>query len=107
MSNTRTILLVRTLLNPNDATKVSFRWAESVKQDFEAKGWQVLDLAINNALRAKVEEALRGSESTIFRNTAKLALGPPPQPPLPILGEGEILKHYIRKRFVLHLLPPL
>ena len=66
MSNTRTILLVRTLLNPNDATKVSFRWAESVKQDFEAKGWQVLDLAINNALRAKVEEALRGSESTIF-----------------------------------------
>jgi hypothetical protein len=67
MSNTRTILLVRTRLkNPNDATKVSFRWAESVKQEFEGKGWQVIDLALNNALRPKVEEALRESQSALF-----------------------------------------
>ena len=67
MSNDKTVLLVRTRLpSPDDATQISYRWAETVKQNFEANGWRILDLAVDDAVRAKVEDCLQHPESYIF-----------------------------------------
>jgi hypothetical protein len=71
MSNSKTVLIVRTRLpreDPQipDATEYSYRWAEAVKQHFEANGWRVLDLAVDDAIRAKVEDYLQPPESYVF-----------------------------------------
>jgi len=71
MSNAKTVLLVRTRLprqvpDNSDATESSYFWAESVKQHFEANGWQVFDLAVDDAVRAKVEKFLQRPESYLF-----------------------------------------
>lgn len=71
MTNPKTVLLVRTCLprqclQKPDATEYSYRWAEAVKQHFEENGWQVLDLALDDAVRAKVEDRLRPPESYVF-----------------------------------------
>ena len=47
-------------------TETLHRYAGTVKKRFEANGWQVLDLAANDAVRSKVEEFLRSSESCVF-----------------------------------------
>ncbi len=52
-------LLVRTRLTESDATNVSYRWAGTVKEHFESKKWMVRDLAADDAVRTKVEEALK------------------------------------------------
>ena len=64
MPEARTVMLVRTRSDP--ATHISYRWAEAVRQHFEANGWLVLDLALENAIRSKVAEALQSSESCLF-----------------------------------------
>ena len=67
MSNDKTVLLVRTRLpSPDDATQISYRWAETVKQHFEANGWRVLDLNVDDAVRAKVEDCLRSPKSYVI-----------------------------------------
>jgi len=68
MSKAKTVLLVRTCLpspTPN-ATQVSYQWAEAVKQQFEANGWRVHDLAVKDALQKKVEVLLQQSETDVF-----------------------------------------
>ena len=64
MSQKNTVLLVRT--QTDEATKVAYGWAETVKQRFEAKGWQVLDIALDKAVRSKVEKALKNSDHALF-----------------------------------------
>jgi len=66
MSNTKTVFLVRTRLPWPDATQISYRWTEAVKQHFEANGWQVLDLAVDDAVRANIEDFLQSRESSVF-----------------------------------------
>jgi len=67
MSNAKTALLVRTRLpSPDDATQISYRWAENVKKNFEANGWRVLDLAMEDAIRENVENLLQSPEGYIF-----------------------------------------
>ncbi|MBM3237437.1 hypothetical protein FJZ31_14200 [Candidatus Poribacteria bacterium] len=71
MSKDKTVLLVRTRLPRQapkrpDATEYSYRWAESVKQHFEANGWRVLDLAVEDAIRENVENLLQSPESYVF-----------------------------------------
>lgn len=67
MSNSKTVLIVRTCLprqclQKPDATEYSYCWAETVKQHFEANGWRVIDLAVDDAVRAKVEDCLQPPE---------------------------------------------
>ena len=66
MSNTKTALLVRTCLSPSDPTQISYQWADAVKQRFEENGWQVIDLAVDDAVRMKVEELLQSYEGSVF-----------------------------------------
>lgn len=47
-------------------TRISYQWAEAVKKDFEANGWQVLDLAVDDAVRSNAEKLLQNSESIVF-----------------------------------------
>jgi hypothetical protein len=67
MSNSKTVLLVRTRLPwPDDTTQISCRWAEAVRQSFEANGWRVIDLGIDDAVRANVEKLLEAAQSSVF-----------------------------------------
>ena len=66
MPNPKTVLLIRTRLPLPDPTQISYRWAEAVKQHFEANGWQVFDLAMDDAVRENVEELLHSRESNVF-----------------------------------------
>ena len=66
MSNPKTVLLVRTRLPCPDETQISYRWAEVVKQSFEANGWRVTDIAADSAVRMYVESLLQTSEIAIF-----------------------------------------
>ncbi len=64
MANAKHLVLVRT--RHPDASKISYKWAESVKTRFIAHGWHVTDLAINDAIRQKIEDILKNSENTVF-----------------------------------------
>ena len=66
MSNSKTVILVRTRLPWPDPTQISYRWAGAVKQHFEANGWRVLDLAVDDAVRENVENFLQSHESSVF-----------------------------------------
>jgi len=66
MSNSKTVLLVRTRLPWPDETRISYRWAEAAKREFEVNGWQVIDLASDDAVRANVEKLLQAAESDVF-----------------------------------------
>ena len=66
MSNAKTVVLVRTRLSSPDPTQVAYQWAKSVKKNFETSGRQVLDLAVNDAVRAETEVLLRRCENSVF-----------------------------------------
>jgi len=51
----KTAVLIRTLHPLPDPTELSHAWAETVKQHFEANGWQVIDLAANDASASQVK----------------------------------------------------
>lgn len=65
MSNSKA-MLVRTRLDPSDATQISYAWAESVKNYFQSKDWQIHELSADDAVRAKVEDALIKTGSCVF-----------------------------------------
>ncbi len=59
-------MLVRTKLGKGDPTRVSYDWAESVKSYFESKDREVEDFARENAVREKVETALKNDKYGLF-----------------------------------------
>ncbi len=67
MVETKTLLLVRTNTDDIDnPIKHSFQWAEMVKNHFKAKGWQVIDLAGDNAIKINVEKILEENKNCLF-----------------------------------------
>lgn len=66
MSDSKAAMLVRTRLDITDPTQASYQWAESVKGCFQNKGWQVYDFAVDDAIRAKVEQELKNIVSSVF-----------------------------------------
>jgi len=70
MSELKTVVLIRTRhprQNPGkpDATEYSYEWAGIVKQQFEINGWQVIDLAIDNAITSQVESVLQDAKNEV------------------------------------------
>jgi|GEM_PF-1597497 len=64
MPDDKMMMLVRT--RSDRATEISFKWAEKVKKQFEARDWQVLDIAIDSAVRSEVQESLQNSSAVVF-----------------------------------------
>jgi len=66
MADSKTVLMVRTRLGVTDTTYVTFQWAEAVREYLQENGWQVCDLAADDAIRAKVEDVLNEGGSSVF-----------------------------------------
>jgi hypothetical protein len=70
MSEVKTAVLIRTR-HPRqkptepDATEYSYEWAGILKQQFETSGWQVIDLAIDNAITSQVESVLQDAKNEV------------------------------------------
>ncbi len=64
MTDAKTLILVRT--NVDDVTRISYRWAEAVKQRFRSSGWQVVDLAAGDAIYSRVVPVLQDAASCVF-----------------------------------------
>ncbi len=65
MAADKTAVIVRPR-HPDDPTEFSYTWAETVKQAFIAGGWEVRDLAIDDAVRAEAERAVSGNSVFVF-----------------------------------------
>jgi hypothetical protein len=66
MADVKTAILVRTCSPLPNPTEITYQWAEVVKGQFEAGGWQISDLAANDAVRARVETQLQQDDSPVF-----------------------------------------
>jgi hypothetical protein len=68
MSEMNTAVLIRTRHQLPDPTELSYIWAETIKQKLETNGWQVIDLAADDAIASQVELALQNvsNEVVIF-----------------------------------------
>ena len=66
MSNPKIAFLVRTRLSAPNPTQTSYAWAEAVECHFKTNGWQVVELAEDDAIRANVENTLETGGSTVF-----------------------------------------
>lgn len=65
MSDKKTAILIRTRHPLPDPTEYSYQWAEILKQQFETRDWQVIDLAIDKAIRSQVESVLQNAKNYV------------------------------------------
>ncbi len=63
MSEVKTVILIRTRHPSDSATECSYEWSEVVKQQFKTSNWQIIDLAIDNAIASRVESALQNAKN--------------------------------------------
>lgn len=59
MSNQKIAILIRTCYSLCDSTKFSYEWADTIKQQLQQNGWQVIDLSGKNANKPQVAQALQ------------------------------------------------
>jgi len=62
----KTAVLIRTRHPSDPVTECSYEWSEAVKQQLEINGWQVIDLAIDNAITSQVESTLQNAKSDVI-----------------------------------------
>ncbi len=61
----KTAVLIRTLHPLPDPTELSYAWADTVKQQFDANGWQLIDLAANDAIASQVNSTLQNTQGGV------------------------------------------